>query len=209
MGANQFLLGDVLNPASNPNLQAAVDAALGRTTRAFNEDVLPQLRSTYIGAGQGGSTRQGVAEGIASDRLQQNMANTASTMYSNAYGQGLDAMLRGVALTPQTGQLLLQPSGVTSAVGAEQQAMDQAQLSDLVNRWNFEQNAPWQELAQYGQLVSGNFGGTSNSSSNAGGTQTNPLLGAAGGALAGASLAQMLSMSTPWGAGVGALIGLL
>ncbi len=206
-GANEFLLGDALRPESNPYLQQSVDAALGRTTRAFNEDVLPNIRSTFVGAGQGGSTRQGIAEGIAMDRLQQNLGDTAASMYSQAYNQGLDAMLRGVALSPQTGQLLLAPSGVVSAVGADQQAMNQAQLTDEVNRWNFEQNAPWNELAQYGQLITGGFGGTSTTSAPS--PERNTLMGAAGGALSGAALAQMVGGPVGWGAGIGALIGIL
>jgi hypothetical protein len=197
----------VLDPNSNPNLQKTVDAALGRTTRAFNEDVLPGIRSSFVGAGQGGSTRQGIAEGIAMDRLQQNLGDTAASMYSQAYGQGLDAMLRGVALAPQTGQMLMAPSGVLSAVGTDQQAMNQAQLTDLVNRWNFNQNAPWNELVQYGQLVTGGFGGTS--TTNAPSPQSSPLMGAAGGALSGAALAQMVGGPVGWGAGIGALIGIL
>lgn len=206
-GANNFLLGDVLNPESNPYLQRSVDAALGRTTRAFNEDVLPGIRSSFVGAGQGGSTRHAIAEGIAMDRLQQNMGNTAASMYSQAYNQGLDAMLRGVALSPQTGQMLMTPSGVVSAVGADQQAMKQAQLSDEVNRWNFEQNAPWNELTQYGQLISGGFGGTSTTSAPS--PERNPFMGAAGGALSGAALAKMVGGPVGWGAGIGALIGIL
>jgi hypothetical protein len=103
--------------------------------------------------------------------------------------------------------MLMAPSGVLSAVGTDQQAMNQAQLTDLVNRWNFNQNAPWNELVQYGQLVTGGFGGTS--TTNAPSPQSSPLMGAAGGALSGAALAQMVGGPVGWGAGIGALIGIL
>ena len=206
-GANNFLLGPVLNPSSNPSLQAYADYLTNTMTRAFNEDVLPQVRSGAVAAGQGGSTRQGIAEGIATDRFQQNLGGALSSLYNSAYGQGLDALLRGTALAPQTLQAQQAVPAALSAVGAEQQAYQQAILNEYINRYNYNQTAPWDELAQYSQLVTGGFGGTSTTKQPT--AESNPLLGAAGGALSGAALAQMLKMSTPWGAGIGALIGLL
>lgn len=206
-GANNFLLGPVLDPRSNPSLQMYGNYLTDTMTRAFNEDVLPQIRSGAVAAGQGGSTRQAIAEGIATDRFQQNLGGTLASLYNSAYGQGLDALTRGTALAPQTMGLMQMAPATVSAVGAEQRAFDQAALDDMVARWNFNQSAPWQELSQYAQLVTGGFGGTSTTEQPS--AQSNPLLGAAGGALSGAALAQMLKMSTPWGAGIGALVGLL
>ena len=77
---------------------------------------------------------------------------------------------------------------------------DQAQrLIDAdVNRWNFGQSAPWQNLGNYANLIYGLPGGYGTT------TQTQPggsrLAGAAGGAMSGAALG-------PWGALGGAVLG--
>src|SRR5204863_5366633 len=39
--ANQFLLHDIWNPASNPNLQGAIDAAVRPVTQKYQEVVRP------------------------------------------------------------------------------------------------------------------------------------------------------------------------
>ena len=42
--------------------------------------------------------------------------------------------------------------------GSQQQAQNQAQLTDLVNRFNYNQNEPYNWLQHYLGLVNGNYG---------------------------------------------------
>jgi hypothetical protein len=48
----QTLAGDFLRPGTNPFLQASIEAAQRPVIEAFNENVLPQLRSAFTQAGQ-------------------------------------------------------------------------------------------------------------------------------------------------------------
>ena len=83
-------------------------------------------------------------------------------------------------------------------VGSMFQNQDQNYMNANQNAWNFGQSAPWQNLNNYANAIYGLPGGY--------GTQTqttpggSPLAGAAGGAMAGASMG-------PWGALAGGVLG--
>lgn len=92
-GMNQLLAaGDVQN---NPYFQGALSAAIRPVTEQFTEQVLPGIRQGAIGAGQMGSSRQGIAEGIASRGYLDTVGDITSQMGSQAYGQGLQAVQAG------------------------------------------------------------------------------------------------------------------
>jgi hypothetical protein len=65
--------------------------------------------------------------------------------------------------------LAQQEVGMLATVGAEKQAMEQALFDEARAKWGFEQMEPWQRLGMYSDLVSGDFGGTSYTSTSGGG----------------------------------------
>lgn len=95
-GMNQLLgAGDVTN---NPYLQSAMNAAIRPLTEQYTEQVMPSIKSAAFGAGQMGSSRQGVAEGIASRGYLDAVADATAQMGSAAYGQGLSAVQAGAGI---------------------------------------------------------------------------------------------------------------
>lgn len=70
---------------NNPYLKSAVDSAATRLTDNFNSSVMPQLRGGAQEAGQYGSSRHGIAEGIASKGLAQTVGDMSADMYSKSY----------------------------------------------------------------------------------------------------------------------------
>lgn len=188
-GANFLASPDILSPDSNPYLAATAQAAARPIVQTLNEQLLPSIRQDAIVAGNLGNDRQGIAEGLAVRGAADAIADRTFGMYSDAYGQGLEALARGTALAPSVAQSMLMPSQVYSGVGAEQQAMNQAQLSDQVNRWNYEQQLPWQELSNYMSIVQGNYGGTSSTMQS---SQQNPLTSAMMGGLGGAAMGSLV-----------------
>jgi len=159
--AEQFSLGPVLYPQSNPALQASIQGAIDPLMRNWQNTVLPSIQSNFQMAGQPGSTRQGVAEGIAATNLNQQIADTTAQMESNAYGQGLTAQGRALALLPEIQAAQATPATQLGAVGGQQQAYIQALLNQALGNWNYQQQLPYQQLAQYANLVEGPFGGSS------------------------------------------------
>ena len=110
--ARDFILGGgLIDPEQNAYLDEYVQAAINPLTNELTRSVLPGIQSEAITAGGLGGSRQGVAEGMALESYMQQVGDISSSIYSDAYGQGLDATmgvlsdLTGVA--PQvTGQLL-------------------------------------------------------------------------------------------------------
>lgn len=132
----QHLLGagDVMN---NPYLASAMNAAIRPVREQFTEQVMPGIRQGAMEAGQMGSSRQGVAEGIASRGYMDTIADLTAQMGSQAYGQGLQAVQAGAGI----GQGLLgQGLGAAGQLGQLGQGFTGQAL---------------QALAQQGQLGQG------------------------------------------------------
>lgn len=202
LGANQLMTsGDLLRAESNPYLRQNVTDANNLIGRDFRENAMPAIGNQAVNTGQYGSSRQGIAEGIASRGMGEAIQRNTNQMYNNAYNNGLNMMATGVGQTNQAMAGGLAPSQVMQDTGALRQQQDQLGINDAVNAYNFNQNADWDNLGKYQGILGGNFMGS-------GGSQTvpvtgsNPLMGALGGAVAGSTFG-------PVGAGVGGVIGLL
>lgn len=76
---------------NNPHVQGMVEGATGDMTRNFQRNVLPGISSQALGSGNYGSTRQGIAEGIAMSDLNKQIGDVSANIRGNAYGQGLSA----------------------------------------------------------------------------------------------------------------------
>jgi hypothetical protein len=172
--ANQFLLSpDILNPNSNPALAATIDAAVRPIQENLTETALPAIRGEFNTAGQFGGSRQGIAEAAAVRDANRQIGDTAAGIATQGYQSGLDAMAKGLALTPSTLQSLLQPGATLSAVGEEQRNMNQAQLSEQAYRDLYSQIAPFLAAQEVAALGAGIPGGST--STTAPGPSSNPL----------------------------------
>ena len=76
---------------NNPYLQAQIGQLGQNIGQQFREQILPGIGSQATLAGQRGSSRQGVAEGIASRGAMQAFAQGATGLQNNAYNQQLAA----------------------------------------------------------------------------------------------------------------------
>lgn len=172
-----FLSEDVLRPESNPALQEYIALANQETARAFNQNVLPGLKGQAQAVGGVGGSRAGIAEGLATQGLQRQIAQQTAGITSAAYGQGLNAYTRGLALAPQT-------AGLQGAPGAAQQ-----QISSLLERI---ETLPYEQQLQLLQDYQGLIGGSYGSQTTGPETQTGGLSGALGGASLGTGIYQAL-----------------
>ena len=258
-------------PGNNPYVDELVQRTLAQNTRNFNQSVMPQIdNASQIAGGYGGS-RQGIAQGIATQGLNDSNANAATQIYTNqynqdmqrqlqatglgaqiagqasnvqlqglgqqqnyqlgqsaqglnaaqtglqnlqsGYGTGVDASGKNLLLAGQTQQL--GQTGITNQLqaGAAQDQYNQAVLKDLVDRFNYGQNLPYNQLDQYKNTV---YGTSSSNVTNPGQAGSGGVAGALGGAATGAGIAGGLVAAgavNSWNPvgwammGVGALIG--
>lgn len=79
----QMLSGQVDTSTLNP----VIEGLNQRLGQSFNEQALPNIRNSAAGLGQYGSSRQGIAEGIAARGLAQAMSDTGANLTNQAYQQ--------------------------------------------------------------------------------------------------------------------------
>jgi len=203
--------------ANNPYVQNMMQSNQFLANRNLNENLLPQIASGAMAAGQVGGSRQGIAEGLAMRGTQEALANANASTMMDAYGKGLGAQQGALALSPQTMAMGMQPMDIMSQVGQYNTGIDSQALGADMDRWNYNQALPWENLGKYSNIVSQAPWG---SSSTAEGGGSSPISGAIGGGLLGASASAMpyfanaaagttAAAFAPWLPLIGAGVGLL
>ncbi len=203
---SKFLGGDVLYPGTNPALADWMKAAVKPLEDTYAESTLPGIRgqSGPAGANQFGSSRQGIAEGLAAKGLAQAEGAVTSNIANTGYGQGLDAYVKGLGLAPQTANLQLAPSLATSGVGDVRQQQQQNVLGEQLSNYNLEQYAPLLVGSQLASIAGGIPGGSTTTSASTA-APASPFMTGLGGAATGASLGA--TIGGPYGALGGAALG--
>jgi len=141
---------------------------------------------------------------------------TSQFAKSGRYGSGANQQALASALAPiayqaqqdalaQAPQAALMDEKLLTGVGEAREGLAQAELQDNINRFNFEQNQPMQNLKDYMALVSGGTVGSNTIEP----VSRNTASSALGGALGGAQLAQGAGFDPMFGAIGGGLLGLL
>lgn len=182
----------------------AQNALAGYTQAGQNQQLqalMSSLGTQLQGTGQLGQNFQNAIGNVlaAGGQMDAAFANERANM--NAASQlGLGY---GAADYNDLAQLL--------GIGGQMDRYNQANIDADIDRYNYESNKEWQNLANYMNMIQGNYGGTMTTSAGGGGVH-NALTGALGGGLSGAALMAALGLGGPYAgaaAGVGGLLGLL
>jgi hypothetical protein len=202
LAAGSAELGKTLGGAylnANPHLQSAIDAASRGVTRNYQDAVSPGIDSAFSLAGRYGSGAHVAAHDAAERNLAAQLGDIAGNLGYQSYAAERNNMLNALNAAPTYAQADYGDIAQLADVGRQREAAAQALINDQIARWNFEQQQPADKLAQYAQLIRGDFGGTT--------TTTAPYssgAGILGGATSGAGAGAAFG---PWGAGVGAILG--
>jgi len=121
-----------LNNAMNANAQQA--------TQSFERNVIPTLTTNANMAGQAGSSRSGIAEGLAASDLNQQISNQNASMIWDAEQNAMARQAAGA-------------QGMTGLLSGYNQ------LSQYQNQLN---NSDLESLLTYKGLIDGNYGGSEN-----------------------------------------------
>lgn len=162
-GAGMDALKDSLGTydPSKTGLNAALGATNERMNFDFGTQVMPGIRQGAQDSGQYGSSRHGIAEGLAIDRLSQNQANVGAQMaYQDQQAWNANRANTLNNLQGITGGLTSGDKTVYNA-GAAQQGQDQAEIQGQLEKWAYENNVSANDLAAYKAMISGDMGGTS------------------------------------------------
>ena len=211
-GANttaSWLSPNALDVQNNPALQGQIGAATRPITESLMNVALPGIRDSAERTGNFGSSRQGIAEGLAVGQAASAVGDATSNIVNNQYNTNVATQLKALGLLPQTTANMLAGDQTTSAVGDVRQALSQAQLGEQVGNFNYDQMAPFLQSKEIMSLLTGLPGGSTTSTAST--PQRNPVTGALGGAASGAALGSALfpGVGTAAGAGLGALLSFL
>jgi len=107
---SQQLAGQLLgnDPGQNPYVDELVQRTLAANTQNFNDRVLPAIGDTAQSANQFGGSRQGIAEGLATERLNDSNLRTAAQIYTDQYGQDIARQLQAAGQADQSGLAAIQ-----------------------------------------------------------------------------------------------------
>jgi hypothetical protein len=148
---------------NNAALTGVIDMAAGDVNRNLQENLLPAIGDGATGAGQFGSTRQGVAEGIALRGASEQVGDIATQL---RYQDMQDFQDRQTGAIEGIGTMANQFQSITD----QGQMQEQSKLDDLFSRWEYESQTDLKNLQAYAGLGSGqDMGGTSNTVSKGGG----------------------------------------
>ena len=214
---NRAMQGNMLNPtaqrqqlntisgdylAGNPFFSGAFKGAAEQATNAYNQSV-NQALSNASQAGRFGSGAMNTALGGANQTLANSLANTAGNLAYQNYGAERGMQQQAAQNAPSLAATDYADINQLMQAGQGYESYQQQALQDRINRFNFQQNAPQNALAQYMGYVTGSPQGSQTTSQ----VYRNPLSGVMGGAGIGGSVGGVPGALV--GAGLGGILGLL
>jgi len=167
-----LLAGNVRTGAGTP-YQAMADALSGDVVNRLQGSILPGIRQQQVMYQPGGSSRAALEQDKAvTSAVKQGLTTPLAQMYSNAYqtAQGMRLPAAQQAINQQANAMGMYPSimsaplsmyGALGDIGAQRRALTQATMDADMARYQYQATAPQQALANYMNMIQGNYGGQS------------------------------------------------
>ena len=207
--APSFLQGDV-SQYLNPFISQVENRAISRGQEALQQN-LNQISAQAARAGAFGGSRQAIQEGVAQAEAAKNVADLSAQLrmqgYTDAAGRlendlarqmaGTQVQLQAAGMLPgiaqaQQGAALTDAASI-EAIGAQRQALEQAQLEDAYARFMEQRNYPIEMLNLRLGATSATPYGTTQTRTQTGGPQGSNFLTGLGAAATGVSMLSSLA----------------
>lgn len=152
----------IVGGEGNTYIDPMVDAMKQSTQQDLERYGVPQTDAAAVAAGQSGSSRHGIAEGLMRADAAQNMANQEAQMRGQAYDKDL-AMKMNIAQQADLGKGqaqqraidLMNSQNAAQQWGLGQGGMMQQQAMGGMAPYMQMQQAPWQAFGQYANAIGG------------------------------------------------------
>ena len=188
--ANQDALSDSLGDLATSMYGSAYESDTGRRLAA----------AEALGAREAGDINRNMQGAITVAGLDESRRGREASAGSTLNQQAL----QGSTLLPMLNEYGTSGDRGLMEVGSIREAQAGNELQDLIDRWNFSQNAGWDNLSRYNQIVQpiAGLGGSSTTTQPTQSKFGSALQGGAGGAMAGSAFG-------PWGTVIGGGLGVL
>lgn len=191
----------------NPYQQAMLQAAQRPLTQQYSEQVVPGIASLYSRAGRYGSGAMERALGSATESYGRALGDVSANIVGQDYARERQLMQQaqlGQAALAQAAPSFYQssflPAQALAQVGAAQESIAAKPLQEAIQRYQYSQQLPYQQLSGFLSSVYGTPMGSSQYAQTPQ-AQTNPL-----GQALGAGTLGYLAGGAP-GAAIGGLLG--
>ena len=146
-------------------------SALGQNVQSqLTGNILPGIRESLVRYQPGGSTRGDLVQNKAiANAVTSGMTLPLAEAYGNAYNTAQQRAVQSGQMYPS---LMSAPLGMAEAVGdvgAARRGMTQEGINRAMMRDQYTKNAPQQALANYMNMIGGNYGGTTTQTAPGGG----------------------------------------
>lgn len=149
------MAGNYLDPATNPYLTSAMDAATRPMREAFTQDTMPSINAAFSSAGRYGSGLQGNMQARAAEDYLQAVGDVGSKMAYSNYADERDRQDSATRVAPAFAELDYLGSDRLGQLGAVNEAMAANELQEDIDRYNFTQEEGRDRLAEYLPQVTG------------------------------------------------------
>jgi hypothetical protein len=133
---------------ANPFLEAALRPGQQAATRAY-EQAISGTRSQAAGAGRYGSGAQNQLESLSQQNLANALANQAGTAAYQNYATERGLQQQSALAAPQLAQSQYNDINQLLQAGQLGEQYKQAALESDIERYNFEQQKPYEKLSAY------------------------------------------------------------
>ena len=157
------LQGDYLN--SNPYLSQAITNATDPIMDQFKENVIPGIQSGFSSAGRYGSGLQAQSQQRAGEAAMDQAGKVAQNMSYKNYGDERQRQQQAATLAPTYGQQAYGDIANLAGAGQAREQLAGNYMQDDINRFNADQAAPKNALADYMALIGGGQYGMESSTS--------------------------------------------
>ena len=143
----------------NPYTSNVMDVMAQRGQRNLTESLLPQVNSTFTGAGQFGSTRNADFTNRAlrdtNETIMNQQAQLAQQGYTGAQNMALADLQRQANLGQQVSNLGYTDTGMLGTVGQQQQGQQQANMDLNFQDWTKQNQWQQDQLGWLSNIVRG------------------------------------------------------
>jgi hypothetical protein len=153
------LAGDYL--AGNPYVDAMFGNAAARVRQSFADSTLPAIASMFSAAGRYGPGAMGKQVDRAQQALGDALNRLAADIYGQNYARERAAMESAAGRAPGLAAADYADADALARYGAAADAYRQAAIDREVQRFQYDQIAPWQAEQARLAMLAGDYGGRS------------------------------------------------
>jgi len=160
-GAEQSLIQGLSGQVDRSAFDPLASALSQKVQSQLTGNILPGIRESLVRYQPGGSSRGDLVQNKAiANAVTSGMTMPLAEAYGNAYNTAQQRAVSSGQMYPDIMSAPLQMAGAVGGVGEQQRAMTQEQINRDMARDQYGKNAEQTALANYMNMVSGNYGGT-------------------------------------------------